>query len=101
MTGLGEHELLLRDNRKRSGRRRPRPSGPDDKPGHTMNIGYVVSRFPKTTETFIAREALGVSGLGHQVVMVDAINRESDEIVQAEAAGFVNDLTALAGRTRR
>ena len=60
-----------------------------------MNIGYVVSRFPKTTETFIAREALGVSGLGHQVVMV-AINRESDEIVQAEAAGFVNDLTALS-----
>lgn len=60
-----------------------------------MNIGYVVSRFPKTTETFIAREALGVSELGHTVVMV-AINREPNEIVQTEAAGFLSDLTAVS-----
>ena len=58
-----------------------------------MNIGYVVSRFPKTTETFIAREALGVSDLGHEVSII-AITRESGQIIQAEAAGFVPGLTA-------
>ncbi len=58
-----------------------------------MNVGYVVSRFPKTTETFIAREALGVSERGHDVSVL-ALYREKDQIVQAEAAGFMPGLTA-------
>ncbi len=58
-----------------------------------MNVGYVVSRFPKTTETFIAREALGVSQRGHDVSVL-ALYREKDQIVQPEAAGFLPGLTA-------
>ncbi len=58
-----------------------------------MNVGYVVSRFPKTTETFIAREAAGVRGRGHDVSMI-ALYREKDQIVQAEAADFMPGLTA-------
>lgn len=49
--------------------------------GHAVRVGYVVSRFPKTTETFIAREALAVADLGHDVTMM-TITRETDEIVQ-------------------
>ncbi|MDH3295368.1 MAG: glycosyltransferase [Acidimicrobiia bacterium] len=59
-----------------------------------MNVGYVVSRFPKTTETFIAREAFGLSELGHNVSMISII-RETDQIVQTEAARFVPGLTAV------
>jgi glycosyltransferase involved in cell wall biosynthesis len=58
-----------------------------------MRIGYVVSRFPKTTETFIAREAQVVVDGGHEVTMI-AINRETDQIVQPAAAALLPNLIA-------
>jgi colanic acid/amylovoran biosynthesis glycosyltransferase len=42
-------------------------------------IGYVTSRFPKTTETFIVREILAVESAGHDV-LVYAIRRERGEL---------------------
>ncbi len=61
--------------------------------GDTLRVGYVVSRFPKTTETFIAREAVAVGDLGHDVTML-AITRETDEIVQPGVERLLPDLIA-------
>lgn len=58
-----------------------------------VRVGYVVSRFPKTTETFIAREALAVADLGHEVTMV-TITRETGEIVQPGVERLLVDLVA-------
>ncbi len=53
----------------------------------------MVSRFPKTTETFIAREALAVADLGHDVTMI-AITREAEEIIQPGVGRLLPDLVA-------
>ena len=58
-----------------------------------LKVGYVVSHFPKTTETFIAREALAVSELGPEVSMV-SITREADEIVQPGVEKLLPSLIA-------
>lgn len=58
-----------------------------------MNIGYVVSRFPKTTETFIAREAVGLQRRGHDISVL-ALRRESNQIVQPESAELLGSLVA-------
>lgn len=65
-----------------------RPDGP-------YRIGYVVSRFPKTTETFILREMQAVEGCGREVD-VFAINRERREIVQPGAARYLDRLAAIS-----
>ena len=69
----------------------PLPGEPADQ--RAMNIGYVVSRFPKTTETFIAREALAVADLGHDVSVL-TITRETDEIVQPGVERLLPTLVA-------
>ena len=61
----------------------------------SRRVGYVVSRFPKTTETFIVREMEAVERLGWDVSLF-AIVRETDEIVQPGAATFVERLTAIS-----
>lgn len=65
-------------------------------PVRSLNrVGYVTSRFPKTTETFIVREILAVESVGHHV-SVYAIRRETGEIVQPGAAHLVEGLTAIS-----
>lgn len=66
---------------------RARPDG--------RRIGYVTSRFPKTTETFIVREIVAVEASGHHVD-VYAIRREHDQIVQPGAEHLVDRLTAIS-----
>lgn len=61
----------------------------------SRRVGYVVSRFPKTTETFILREMAAVEAQGWHVVPF-AINRERREIVQTGAAGYVERLRAIS-----
>ncbi|MDH4280230.1 MAG: glycosyltransferase family 4 protein [Acidimicrobiia bacterium] len=68
------------------------PNEPDTG-GETVRVGYVVSRFPKTTETFIAREALAVADLGHEVTMM-TITRENGQIVQPGVERLLPDLVA-------
>jgi len=58
-------------------------------------VGYLVSRFPKTTETFIVREMGAVQQEGWDVVPF-AIRRETDQIVQPGAQAFVDDLIAIS-----
>jgi glycosyltransferase involved in cell wall biosynthesis len=58
-------------------------------------VGYVVSRFPKTTETFIVREMEAVEREGWDVVPF-AIHRESGEIVQPGARRYVDQLVAIS-----
>jgi glycosyltransferase involved in cell wall biosynthesis len=58
-------------------------------------VGYVVSRFPKTTETFIVREMEAVEREGWEVVPF-AIRRESGEIVQPGARRYVDRLVAIS-----
>ena len=58
-------------------------------------VGYVVSRFPKTTETFILREMQAVEARGWDVWPF-AINRERREIVQSGAERYVERLCAIS-----
>lgn len=58
-------------------------------------IGYVVSRFPKTTETFIVREMQAVEREGW-TVMPFAIRRELGEILQPGAERFAARLVAIS-----
>lgn len=60
-----------------------------------QRIGYVTSRFPKTTETFIVREILAVESAGHDV-SIYAIRRETSEIVHSGAEHLVARLTAVS-----
>lgn len=64
----------------------------------TPRVGYVVSRFPKTTETFIVREMDAVTPLGWDVWPF-AINRERNEIEQVGARRLVARLTAVSDLT--
>lgn len=58
-------------------------------------VAYVVSRFPKTTETFIAREMAAVADAGVTVELV-ALRRETRELLQPDAARFVDRLRAVS-----
>jgi colanic acid/amylovoran biosynthesis glycosyltransferase len=60
-----------------------------------LRVGYIVSRFPKTTETFIVREMVAVEQAGVEVCLF-AIRRHSDQIVQPGADSFLADLVALS-----
>src|SRR5436190_8995924 len=53
-----------------------------------MRVAYIVSRFPSTTETFIAREMHAIEDLGASVELF-AIVREHDVVVHPEAEPFV------------
>lgn len=61
----------------------------------TTAVAYVVSRFPKTTETFIAREMAAVADAGTPVELV-ALRRETAEILQPDAARFIDRLRAVS-----
>ncbi len=52
-----------------------------------MRLAYIVSRFPSTTETFIAREMEAVEALGSSVELF-ALIHERDVIVHPEAQSF-------------
>ncbi|HUF99185.1 MAG TPA: glycosyltransferase family 4 protein [Ilumatobacter sp.] len=58
-------------------------------------VGYVVSRFPKTTETFILREMQAVERLGWHVDLF-AIKREQNEISQPGASVYADRLVAIS-----
>jgi glycosyltransferase involved in cell wall biosynthesis len=63
-----------------------------------MRVAYIVSRFPSTTETFIAREMRAIERLGASIELF-AIIREHDVVVHPEAEPFVPRLrTAPLGR---
>lgn len=66
-----------------------------DRVSDARRVGYVTSRFPKTTETFIVREILAVESAGHHVA-VYAIRREDNEIVHAGTQHIVDRLTAIS-----
>jgi colanic acid/amylovoran biosynthesis glycosyltransferase len=80
------------------------PLPPGDVPHGARSVGYVVSRFPKTTETFILREMQAVEANGWDVWPF-AINFERREIVQSGADRYLSRLTAISelglGRTVR
>ena len=61
---------------------------------HPERVAYVVSRFPKTTETFIVREMEAVAAQGVEVDVV-ALVRETNEIVQPGAEVFLEDLRTV------
>jgi colanic acid/amylovoran biosynthesis glycosyltransferase len=63
-------------------------------------VGYIVSRFPKTTETFIIREMQAVEREGWTVVPV-AIRREREEIMQPGADVYAAKLLAISDRRWR
>ena len=66
-----------------------------------MRVGYVVSRFPKTTETFIVREIGAVVATGDVDAVLFSIIREKAEIAQTGSDAFLDDLTAITDlRTR-
>ena len=52
-----------------------------------MKIAYIVSLFPKLSETFILREMIGLTALGHQIAIV-SLKRESEPVVHKEASLF-------------
>jgi len=52
-----------------------------------MKIAYIVSLFPKLSETFILREMLGLEALGHRIVVV-SLKRGAEPVVHKEAAAF-------------
>jgi colanic acid/amylovoran biosynthesis glycosyltransferase len=56
-----------------------------------MRVAYVVSRFPSTTETFIAREMGAVEHLGVSIELF-ALIQERDVVVHPEAAPFLRRL---------
>ena len=58
-------------------------------------VGYVVSRFPKTTETFIVREMQAVEREGWTVVPF-AIRREAGEVMQPGADRYAAQLVAIS-----
>lgn len=74
----------------------PAISLPSGEESHgASSVGYVVSRFPKTTETFILREMQAVEANGWDVWPF-AINFERREIVQSGADRYVSRLTAIS-----
>jgi glycosyltransferase involved in cell wall biosynthesis len=52
-----------------------------------MKIAYIVSLFPKLSETFILREMIGLEALGHRITVV-SLKREREPIAHKEAALF-------------
>jgi glycosyltransferase involved in cell wall biosynthesis len=53
-----------------------------------MRIAYIVSRFPSTTETFIAREMRAMESLGASIDLF-ALVREHDVVVHPESKPFI------------
>ena len=53
-----------------------------------IHVAYVMSRFPKLTETFIVREILAMEALGHRVDVYPLL-RERSPIVQPGTEGIV------------
>jgi colanic acid/amylovoran biosynthesis glycosyltransferase len=56
-----------------------------------LGLVYVVSRFPKTTETFVANEILALRELGHDVTICSLI-RERDQVVHPRVSGLLGDV---------
>jgi colanic acid/amylovoran biosynthesis glycosyltransferase len=54
-------------------------------------VVYVVSRFPKTTETFIANEMLALRDLGHHVT-IRSLVRETDQVVHPRVEELLGDV---------
>lgn len=52
-----------------------------------MKIAYVVSLFPKLSETFILREMIGLEALGHRITIV-SLKRDVEPVVHKEALAF-------------
>src|SRR5262245_21395694 len=61
----------------------------DSEPSETlMRLAYMMSRFPKLTETFVLREMVEMQRLGKDV-RVYPLQRERTGIVHPEAKAFV------------
>ncbi len=60
-----------------------------DCPAKGLRVAYIMSRFPKITETFILREMIEMQKLGTEVE-VFPLQRENAKIVQPEAKPFVS-----------
>src|SRR6185436_16535148 len=54
-----------------------------------LKVAYIMSRFPKLTETFILFEMLAMRRQGIQVEVYPLL-REREEVIHPEAAQFVN-----------
>jgi colanic acid/amylovoran biosynthesis glycosyltransferase len=69
------------------------PSGasnhhPHGAPTRPLTVAYVMSRFPKVTETFILREVLALEAQGHRVELYPLV-RQREPVVHPEAAPLV------------
>lgn len=67
--------------------------------GHPLRVAYVVSRFPKLSETFILYEMLELERLGIDVDLY-ALVREPETALQPGAASFVERMTVVRRRSR-
>ncbi len=56
-----------------------------------MRVGYIVSRFPSSTETFIAREMHALERLGAHIELF-ALIRQRDVVVHPESVAFLRRL---------
>lgn len=68
----------------------PASVGPD----RPLRLAYLMSRFPKATETFILNEILELERLGHHVEIF-ALVREREAVVQPEAARLAQEMHDL------
>jgi len=50
-------------------------------------VAYIVSLFPKLSETFILREMIGLEALGHRITVV-SLKRDVEPVVHKEALAF-------------
>lgn len=55
-----------------------------------MKLAYIVSLFPKLSETFILREILGLRRRGHDVAIV-SLKRERELVIHEEARDLIRD----------
>ena len=56
--------------------------------GRSLHVAYVMSRFPKLTETFIVREILAMEALGHRIDLYPLL-RERSPVEQPGTAALV------------
>lgn len=75
-------------------------SQPADPDAGSIRVAYVMSRFPKLTETFILREMLAMEALGVEIELFPLL-RERADLVQPGAGPFIERAHYLPFLSRR
>src|SRR4051794_25652918 len=76
------------------------PSAPIDRPGPPLKVAYVMSRFPRLTETFILYEILALRRAGCDVA-VYPLMRERRTRVHPDGASVLRKTVDLLSRDDR